>query len=67
MVSWRAEWSKQKNAMREKGQKKESPLEVSEKAYLSSVPEESQKSKGALGVGQGYLIFPRGPNSQTKG
>jgi hypothetical protein len=50
MVSWRAEWSKQKNAMREKGQKKESPLEVSEKAYLSSIPEESQKSKGALVV-----------------
>jgi hypothetical protein len=35
--------------MREKGEKegkKERPMEVSEKAYLSSIPEESQKSKG---------------------
>jgi hypothetical protein len=42
--------SKPKTAMRErggKGQKKESSVKVSEKAYLSSIPEESQKSEGA--------------------
>jgi hypothetical protein len=53
MVSWVSEGNKQKTVMRERGgkrTKKESPVEVSEKAYLSSIPEASPKSKGCANI-----------------
>jgi len=57
VLSWVSESNKQKNCEGGKKDKKESPVEVSTKAYVSSIPEERVKSQGSAAVVPPYLTL----------